>query len=132
MSGRRRLSDAQIDEMASLRERGWGVANIARHFTEAGTPISAGAIGWQCLRVGADAPPRLRGKSSQPSSPFVRGKHLVRPYSSEEDARLREFDRQGVTVAEMGRRLDRKENSIRGRLLTLTRRDTRAEEAAGA
>lgn len=132
MSGRRILSDAQIDEMAALRERGWGVDRIAQHFTEAGTPISVGAISWQCLRIGADAPPRLRGKSTQPRAPFRRGKHEVRPYSGEEDDQLREFDRQGLNVAEIGRRLGRKQNSVRGRLLTLTRRDTRAEEAANA
>ncbi|MBL4641576.1 MAG: hypothetical protein JKX86_07115 [Verrucomicrobiales bacterium] len=132
MGGKRILSDAQIDEMCALREKGWGTRRIAEHFTNAGTPISEGSVSWQCLVNGADAPPRLRGKSAQASAPYRRNGHLVRPYSADDDALLRILDMQGCPVAVIARRLARKPNSIRGRLATLARQDARAEEAGYA
>lgn len=131
MSGRRILSDAQIDEMADLRERGWSCQRIADHFTKNGTPISVGSVSWQCLRVGADAPPKRRGKLTQPIGTYERNGRVVRPFSADDDALLRVLDMQGFKVGVMAKRLDRRENSIRGRLYTLARRDARAEEAAG-
>lgn len=132
MGGKRILSDAQIDEMCGLREKGWGVERIAEYFTANGTAISAAAINWQCMVHGADAPKRLRGKHAQAAAPYQRGAHVVRPYSPEDDALLRVLDMQGFKVSVIARRMGRKQNSICGRLLTLARKDARAEEAAEA
>lgn len=130
MGGKRILSDAQIDEMCELREKGWGIDRIAAYFTAQGTPISGKAINWQCMKNGADAPPRLRGRHTQPTAPYRRGNHIVRPYSSEDDALLRVLDQQGFSVAVISRRMGRKPNSIRGRLITLARMDARAEDVS--
>lgn len=126
----RRLSDAQIDEMAALRERGWSCDRIAEHFTKAGTAISGSAIYWQCLRVGADVPRKLRGAHTQPGAPYQRGKHIVRPYTTDDDRRLLELEAAGAKMREIARKLGRAENSIRGRLMTLARRQARAEDLA--
>ncbi|MBO9380295.1 hypothetical protein GG804_26370 [Sphingomonas histidinilytica] len=128
--GRRILSDAQIEKMAELRERGWSFHRIAAWFTENGTPISAGAINWQCLRVGADAPPRFWGPSPKMPRSYQRNGRAVRAFTSEEDARLLELERSGVNYAEISRRMNRPPNSIRGRLYTLARIEAR-EEAQG-
>lgn len=59
---------------------------------------------------------------------MVRGNHLVRPFTPDEDARLLELDHQGLTPTEIGRAMGRKQNSIRGRMLTLGRQASRAED----
>lgn len=132
MGGKRILSDAQIDEMCDLREKGWGIGRIAEYFSEQGTPISPNAINWQCMKAGADAPPKLRGKHTQPSGPYLRGRHIVRPYTPEDDTLLRVLEMQGFKIAVISRRMHRAPNSIRGRLLTLARMDARAEDVANA
>ncbi|RUN77292.1 hypothetical protein [Sphingomonas sp. TF3] len=124
---RRRLSDDQIDEMARLRERGWSSERIAAHFGEQGVSISANAINWQCLRVGADAPLKFQGRCTQPTEPYNRGGHIVRPFSAADDALLLTLEAQGINIAEIARRISRKPNSVKGRLMTLARRDARAE-----
>ncbi|BBF70222.1 hypothetical protein SBA_ch1_24220 [Sphingomonas bisphenolicum] len=131
MGGKRILSDQQLDEMAALRERGWSIDRIAEYFTAAGTPISASSINWQCMRVGADAPPRLRGKHTRPGAPYVRYGFTVRPWTDEDDALLVELEVAGKKMREICRRLGRANSSVRGRLLTLARRDARREEKAG-
>lgn len=131
LGSKRILSDAQIDEMIELRERGWSATRIAAHFTEQGTPISAGSIGWQCLRVGADAPPRLQGANTQATKPYLRNGRVVKPFSPEDDTLLKVLDMQGFNISVIARRMNRGANSIRGRLYTLARRDARAEQAAG-
>jgi hypothetical protein len=132
MGGKRTLSDAQIDEMCTLREDGWTINQIARHFTDAGTPISPSAIDWQCMSFGADAPPQKRGICTQPVEPYGRGGHVVRPFTPEEDALLVALRSQGVRVCDIMRRTGRPPNSIRARLLTLARREARAEDAIAA
>lgn len=129
MPGKRILSDAQLVEMAELREQGWKYHRISRHFAKAGTAISVNALHWQCLRMGADVPPEQRRSGQQRDLPYRRGGHIVRPFLPDDDALLRQLDMEGVNACEIGRRLGRKQNSIRGRLMTLARRDARAEEA---
>lgn len=128
---KRILSDDQIEKMADLRERGWSCRRIADHFTANGTPISVGSVSWQCLRVGADAPPQRRGKLTQPTETYERNGRIVRPFTEDDDALLRVLDMQGFKISVIARRMRRGSNSIRGRLYTLARRDARAEEAAG-
>lgn len=132
MGGKRILSEAQVEEMAALRERGKSAGQIAEYFAKQGVKVSEGAIHWQCLRVGADAPMRLRGKSTQPSAPYQRGNHIVRPFTAEDDALLRVLDMQGFKLSVIARRMGRGPNSIRGRLLTLARLDAREEDKAAA
>ncbi|HEX7874158.1 MAG TPA: hypothetical protein VF475_14690 [Sphingobium sp.] len=87
MGGVRILSDRQIEEMAQLRERGWGVQRIADHFTQGGTPISASCI----------------GRHRQAKAPFTRNGYVIVPFSADEDARLRKLDGEGVPMVEICR-----------------------------
>lgn len=130
MGGPRILSDAQLIELAELREQGWTQARIARHFTDAGTPISEGIVHWWALQMGADLPPERRHAQRPPERPYQRGSVIVRPFTPEEDAILIRLEQQGVGYMDIARRLDRRRNSIVGRLMTLARRDARQEEAA--
>lgn len=128
MPGKRILSDRQIDEMARLREKGWGDERIADHFTQRGTKVTASCIHWQCLRVGADRPKHLRGRSAPPPpAPYLRNGRPVRPYTPVEDQQLLALEAQGLSESEIGRRCGRKPNSIRGRLMTLARIEARRE-----
>lgn len=131
MAGQRILNDTQIEEMCALREMGWGIRRIADYFTKNGTPISAGAVNWQCLRMGADTLPKFQGQHTQPSTPYARGGHVVRPFTPEDDALLRVLDMQGFPLPIICQRLNRKNNSVRGRLLTLARIDARKEAREG-
>lgn len=130
MGGKRILSDAQIEEMCALRERGWGIDRIAQHFTEQGTKVSASSINWQCLKHGADTLIKFRGKHRQAPANYRRGDHIVRPFTKDEDALLRELELKGFRIYVIAERLGRKPNSIRGRLLTLARIEARAEDIA--
>jgi hypothetical protein len=132
MARSRKLSPGQLDEMGALRERGWSPARIAQHFSALGTLISEGAISWQCMRIGADAPPRLRGKSHPSQAPYTRNGHQVRPYTPTDDAKLLEMEAAGATLAAMCKALGRKNNSILGRLMTLARQQARAEESGAS
>lgn len=129
MGGRRILSDQQLEEMVALRERGWGSSRIAAHFTNTGTPVSVGSINWQCLRLGAEPPPRLRATipSQKALKPYRRNGFAVKRFSPEDDQVLRDLDAKGARVSEMARKLDRPANSVRGRLFTLARHEARAE-----
>lgn len=132
MPGKRILTDEQIDDMAMRRERGDSLEQIARHFRAQGVEISREAIGWQCLRVGADLPPGRRGRASRPRKPYYRGTVKVRPFTPRDDARILELEGRGYNPAEIGRALNppRPPNSIRGRLYALAREEARAEEGA--
>ena len=130
MTPRRILSDAQIDEMAELREQGWSSKRIANHFTARGTPISRGSIDWQCLRFGADLPTPRRGRLGVART-YSRQGVPVRAYTPEDDARLLELEGQGLTIGAIATALGRRHNSVLGRLYTLARHHTRQEEAHG-
>ena len=58
-----------------------------------------------------------------------RGDHIVRRFTEKEDALLLELEAQNLNYSEIARRLDRRRNSIVGRLATLARREARAEAA---
>lgn len=119
------LSDAQLDEMAELREEGMSHKAIAGHFTKSGTPITASAIAYQCLRLGvvpATARATLGGSCGAQG----------RPFTAEEDARLLDLAGQGVGRQAIARTLGRAPNSVTARLYTLARRDTIAERDPAA
>lgn len=126
MRGRRILSDAQIDQMADMREDGATYAAIAAHFTAAGTAISWQTIAWQCLRLGIIAPNWTQ--DSVGGGSWGRG----RSYTPEEDQQLLELEAQGLSRAAMAKALGRRPNSIAARLYTLARRDAVAEECPAA
>lgn len=122
----RSLSAAQLDEMAELREQGWSLRRIAEHFTARGTKVHQSTIGWQCMRIGADLPPHRRGRAVPRTQPMMRNGHVIRPFTPEEDQKLLELDTSGATMRQMCEALGRKNNSVRGRLMTLARHDARA------
>jgi hypothetical protein len=56
----------------------------------------------------------------------------MRGFTDQEDRRLLELEAQGLTYTQMAQRLGRKQNSIRGRLYTLARREERVETSQAA
>ncbi|NIJ07200.1 hypothetical protein FHS31_000796 [Sphingomonas vulcanisoli] len=123
------LSDTQIDEAAALREKGWSLARIAQRFEARGLKVSQSAIAWQLLRVGADLPAHRRGPIPAPRH-CMRSGYPVRHFTPEEDAQLLALEAEGRRNGEIAKALGRRENSIRGRLMTLARRQARAEDVA--
>lgn len=121
------LSDAQFDEMARLRERGWGYGRIAEHFAAGGAPISSSSVCWHCKRLGADVPLRLRGRCFDLHAAYERGGRTVRPWTAADDATLLAMEGRGVSLSLIGRRLGRANSSVRNRLFTLARRQARQE-----
>ncbi len=119
----KRFTEADYAEMAALREAGQSQRVIAKLFG-----CSFGLVYWTCLRLGADAPDshKLVTRDNPPLA--RRGTHIVRGYTAEEDAIILDLEARGETSGAMGRRLGRTRNSIMARLLTLARRDARAEQ----
>ena len=126
MSGRRLLTDAQIEEMAEMREAGKTYQAIGDHFG-----VAAKTIRWQCLRVGADSPSGHQIKPSSLPMVMMRAGRVFRRFTPDEDARLREMREAGAKTSSIARELGRKPNSVLGRLMTLAMHDARAE-AQGA
>jgi len=121
----RRFTDAQCEQMAERRESGQSYARIAHAFG-----CSASNVYWICLKLGADAP-NAKPSPSQARGPMVvmRGEHAVRRFTADEDARMLALEAEGKGESEIGKLLGRRANSIRGRLMTLARREARTEAA---
>lgn len=130
MSKRPPLTDEHLNAIAELRgDRGWSAARIAGHLQ-----VSPGAVEWAFLRLGVEKP----GAEDKPLPPvpteravyYRHGKPVVR-FTTADDAELLRLEREGLTYAEIGRRMrpTRLPNTIQGRLLTLARREARAEAA---
>ncbi|PHY20896.1 hypothetical protein CSW59_06710 [Caulobacter sp. BP25] len=119
----RRLSPSDFDQMVQMRERGRSYAVIARKLG-----CSIGTVSWHCLRLGAEPPkPRaLKPLADGPQS-VSRGDHTVRRFTAEDDAKLLEMEAQGASVSAIAKALDRRHNSITGRLMTLARHQARTE-----
>lgn len=120
---RSRLTDEQRDQIAALRERGWSYERIGRKFG-----MSAKAISWHCLMLGAEPPKRWPLGDRGPMT-MARGNHTVRRFTPEEDRKLIELERAGKTYSQIGQAIGRRHNSVRGRLATLARREERAAAA---
>ncbi|MBU0643672.1 MAG: hypothetical protein KJ731_21160 [Alphaproteobacteria bacterium] len=120
----KKYNDDIINEAAILRETGMSVDAIAKRLG-----MSRGSVSWHCLRLGADSPNTVTNVSD-PKGPMVvaRGDHYVKRFTATEDRALIDMDIAGWRVCDMARALDRKPNSIRGRLMTLARREARAEQ----
>ncbi len=111
------LTNEQKERIAEFREqKGLSCAAIARL-----GDCSGGSVSWYCLTAGIMKP---GAKLPPQRKPIVamRGGKPVRMFTAEEDARIESLDQQGVAHAAIARELQRKPNSIRGRLATLARR----------
>ena len=123
-----RLTRAEIERAIAMRETGRSVSAIA------GTiGCSEKALSWHFLKEAVDPPkpPALRLDYHLRCPAVRRGGHVVRAFTPEEDARLVAMDAQGLGMSAIGRALGRKSNSVRGRLMTLARREERALNAGG-
>lgn len=115
----RRLGPEQLERMIAMRESGAPYSKIA-----AALGCSQGAVRWHCLRLAVEPPKGTRPWDRLKGPPVVRrGSHLVRRFTPEEDARLLALEAQGLNNNAIARRLGRRWNSVRGRLMTLARRD---------
>ncbi len=136
--GRRKLTDEQIEKAIAWREAGCSSRWIAGQL---GGKVSSSALDWHFLKHAVESPNTAAGQHSgnrlsgrnQPGSVVQRGNHVVRRFSPEEDEQLLALASEGLGHSAIGRRLmpPRKPNVVLGRLLTLARREARAEEAAG-
>lgn len=114
-----KLTTEQVDEMAELREAGWSYARLSERYS-----VSAGAIHYRCLRVGAKSP-RSQGARRDLVGGYGKGfGGITRRFSVAEDNKLLELARAGVKVAEIARKIERAPTSVRIRLLTLELADT--------
>lgn len=85
-------------------------------------------VSWHCLALAVEGPqPGKSWDAIRGPAVVQRGSHLVRRFTPGEDRRLLEMEGAGETLAQIARALNRKSNSIRGRLMTLARRDERRE-----
>jgi IS30 family transposase len=118
------LSEEQKERIAELREKGLSYGNIGRRIG-----CSPSTACWHCLRLGAEPPKCSWPLWDQPKGPLVlqRGNHMVRRFTAEEDTQLRVLVVAGIGIAEIGRQMNRRTNSIIGRLRALARRDEREE-----
>ncbi len=113
----------QFDEMAALRKQGLSHRAIGVRLG-----MSASAVSWHCLRLGADSP---NTKTNLPANggpmSCTRNGVFVRRFTKEEDRKLLGMEATGASVAQMAKQLGRRWNSTRGRLMTLARHQERAE-----
>lgn len=120
---RKPATPEEIDEIVRLRECGISYQQISQR-----VGISEGSVYYHCLKQGAEPPkPRPLPEGIVGPPEFNRGTYKVRRFTPAEDARLLELEAEGLSQYEIARRLGRKRNSINGRLMTLARREARAE-----
>jgi hypothetical protein len=118
------VTPEQIERIAELRsERGWSEGRIARSLK-----VSTSGIYYICLSRAID-PPRPHAPKPVPIASIVhrRGGRVVRKFNQAEDAALLALEAEGLNRAQIGRRLGRKPNVVKMRLMTLARREDRAE-----
>jgi hypothetical protein len=126
---RRNLTPQELDQIAFLtEERKLSPRQIALRIG-----CSVGSVTWAQLRIGADKHP----DKPLPPVPVVRpvamrsGRPVV-GFNHSDDSLLETLAKEGLSDAEIGRRMQpaRRPNSVRGRLMTLARRASRAEAQA--
>ncbi|MEO1110127.1 MAG: hypothetical protein AAFX90_19610 [Pseudomonadota bacterium] len=122
----RKFSDEILEKAAALREQGMTFRQIE---SETGVPHSVAYF--HCLRLGADSPATATDTRT-PGGPmqYTRGNHEVRRFTPAEDEHLLQLELSGMRICDIARKIGRKENSIRGRLMLLARKEARAERAA--
>jgi len=117
----------QFEFITAMRERGRGGDFIAAALKERfGVDRSASTILYQCLRLGADVPPRFR-QATPKFKPFTRNGHRVRPWKRKEDKILLEMKAKGERTTVIARALKRNSSSITNRLMTIARNEARKE-----
>lgn len=123
--GARNLTDDEWTAVAIRYEAGEKPRLIADSLD-----ISIGSLNWNMLRLGADKP-NAKPLPSQARGPVVvkRGKFEVRHFSADEDTKIKAWSTEGLGNTAIGRRIGRRPNSVKGRLMTLARHDARNEGA---
>lgn len=120
----KRYDQDTLERAAEMREGGATFKEIG-----AALNMSPSAASWHCLRLGADSPHCIQNVSETKGPAIMkRGNHIVRRFTAEDDATLLKMEADGASIAEMSRALNRRHNSIMGRLMTLARRDDRLEQ----
>lgn len=109
-----------IEAIADMREAGMQLKAIER-----ATGVPYRTCQYHAGRLGAVVPNPARTPRPQPE--YVRSGRVVRPFTDAEDQQITAWSIAGVPLIEMGRRLNRKHNSILNRLRTLARREALAE-----
>lgn len=120
------LTQPELDRIAELTETGrFSAGQIAVKIG-----CSVGSVSWAQLRIGADRYPD-RALPPVPAERIVaiRGGKPVHRFTQDDDALLLKLEAEGLSPSAIGRRMTppRLSNSIRGRLMTLARRQARAE-----
>ena len=119
----RKYPDALLEEAARLREAGLTLREIGRRLG-----IHPAVVGWHCLKLGADSPDAaLRPELNRTTLTYTRAGRVVRRFTEEEDALLLRLEAERGGISEIARRLDRRHNSVTGRLMTLARHEARRE-----
>ena len=123
----RKYSDALLTEAAQLREAGLPIREIAGRLG-----MHPSAVSWHCLRLGADHPDAARRAHScrQPMMEYTRNGRVVRRFTPEEDEQLLQLEAEGLSAGDIAQHMNRRRNSIVGRLMTLARQETRNEARA--
>lgn len=117
-----------IDAICQMREAGRSYRQIAMRFG-----FSPGAVAWICLRDGAEPPNPRPLTQTAPGKPVMqRGGHVVRRFTPQEDAQILQMEADGARMCDIAAALNRRQNSIRGRLMTLARQEARRELAGMA
>ena len=117
----KKYHEDRLNQMMDLREAGKTYKQISKI-----TGMHVSSISWYCLKFGIDHPDKT-GEIKEKNYPMTcsRNGHAVRRFTDDEDKLLLEMDAAGKNYTQMGRRLNRKRNSIEGRLMTLARREER-------
>lgn len=119
---RRRLTQQDFDRICAMREAGKSFEQIGRAIG-----CSAKAVSWHCLRLGAEGPkPTKLWDGIKGPAVCIRNGHEVRRYTPDDDALLLSLEAEGLAIAAIARRTGRRPNSVRGRLMTLARRQERS------
>lgn len=113
-----------IDTIAEMREAGKPLKAIAL-----ATGVHYRTCQYHAGRLGAIAPNPAR--VPQRHAECIRSGRVVRPFTEAEDQKITAWSIAGVPLIEMGRRLNRKHNSILNRLRTLARREAMQEANHG-
>lgn len=111
----RKIDDEKLDRLIQLREAGRGYRTIA---AELG--VSAGAVHYQCLKLGVTSP-RQTGRRTDASARTYTGRdgRTFRPFTADEDQRMTELSIAGAKMDAIARQLGRPRTSVRIRLMTL-------------
>jgi hypothetical protein len=124
-----KLTDEQITEALDWREAGRSVQWIASRLG-----VARSTVAWHLLKTATDAPQtagdRTNAKGPPPGSVTLRRDGIeVRRFTAEEDAAILAMRQQGLGARRIGNALTppRPQGSITYRLLTLARREARAE-----